>query len=551
MNQLLYRAVRGLSRHLNVTNKNWIGTDDENIAFFDERHPSTCFDAIWYRKKYSAEIGSNEDAWGHYVRVGSQLKFDPCEYFWPEWYLERNPDVAAASLNPLMHFEQYGAMECRDPSPLFQTGWYARTYNLDPKVCNPLSDFLKRGRGLGYAPRADLVVKSFMQGASNAGHASSLVDQIEWKLEHAGHSALYEAVLATGRSYYTSKALDITEQPFLQEIANEMQSQGVVKVGPPYSIIMDNVVIIPGSMFLAKESMLINDEVANLPPGSSLKLWDRTWRRGNNILLRYTVGLNPRIETGIHLFKEYEQNYFHFVAEVLPKLLCYERLGLDVSIPLLVSSDLDERLYELIEMFKHPQRTVLKLERNVPYLVAKLYYISDLSLVSDVYDRPPVASDTYLSGTLLNDIAVQALSKRTTPSVIRRRRKIFITRHGKRRKIVNEPEIVDALIRQGFEVIDLSNLSVMSQVELFSSADVIVGGTGAGFTNLLWCLPGTKAVILYPIHPFSNTTFWDRIAAVRKLNIDYIYGVRANVVDGIHSMHDDFTIDLEELNDAL
>ncbi|WP_247996564.1 glycosyltransferase family 61 protein [Brucella tritici] len=542
MKRLPYRIAKSLLRQLRFMRFRYEHFDDSAISTVNDPFVSQCFDAAWYSKKYLADINEGEDAWAHYLHTGWRLNFDPCEFFWGKWYLERNPDVAAASVNPLLHFERHGAAEFRNPSPLFDTQWYTRTYNIDPKIQNPLSHFLSKGRRLGYAPRADQVVSSFMRGTNYGGHASILLDRIEWKLEHAGQSALHQGTVCTARAYHTGKNLEIVEQPFLEEIAREMRKQNIVYAEPPYSVVMENVVIIPGSTSLVKETFIINDEIANSPVTSSLKLWDRTWRRDNNILLQYTVGLNPTIKMGIHLFKEYEQNYFHFVTEVLPKLMCYERLCLDVSIPLLISSDLDNRLYELIDLFKNPQRKVLKLERDVPYLVEKLFYISDLSLVRDVYDRRPIASDTYLSERLLNSIAEQALKGRDFSSNARRRRKLFLTRDGKRRKIVNESELVDALISRDFEIVDLNILSVKSQIELFSSAEVIVGGTGASFTNLLWCRPDTKAVILYPDHPFSNTTFWDRIGVARKLNIEYINGTRMNVLTGMHSMHDDFKI---------
>lgn len=551
MKQFSYRIAKGLLRRLRAIRRRWVNSGCGIIDSAHNLYKSQCFDPAWYREKYSAYLAQDEDAWSHYLHIGWKLKFDPCEFFWGEWYLQKNQDVAEASMNPLLHFEYSGAAEFRNPSPFFDTRWYARAYNVDLKVINPLAHFMRYGRQQGNATRSDLAVEAFLQGSIYGGHASIKLDHIEWKLEHAGESAFYQAPVCTGRAYFSSKDLEIIEEPFLKNLSREMREQGVVEAVPPYSVQIEDVVIIPGTTYLAKENIIINDEIASSPEKTSLKLWDKTWRREDTILIEYTVGLNPRINVGIHLFKEYEQNYFHFVAEVLPKLLSYEKLGVDISIPLLVSSDLDDRLYELIDMFKHPQRSVLRLERNVPYLIGKLFYISDLSLVRDIYDRKPATSDTYLPQDLLNSIAKQGLNKRVVTLDNRRPRKLFITRQGKRRKIVNEQEIVDALIRQGFEVVDLSSLSVQSQIELFSSAEIIIGGTGAGFTNLLWCRPGTKAVILYPDHPYNNTTFWDRIAAARQLNVNYIDGVRANVVTDKYAMHDDFTIELHQLTGVL
>ncbi|MFZ2407750.1 MAG: methyltransferase domain-containing protein, partial [Methylobacter sp.] len=44
--------------------------------------------------------------------------------FISSWYLEQNPDVAEAGLNPLAHYLSEGAAEGRNPNPLFDSRWY-------------------------------------------------------------------------------------------------------------------------------------------------------------------------------------------------------------------------------------------------------------------------------------------------------------------------------------------------------------------------------------------------------------------------------------------
>ena len=45
-------------------------------------------------------------------------------HFQPEYYLERNPDVARAGIDPLVHYTLYGWRELRDPNPDFSTEFY-------------------------------------------------------------------------------------------------------------------------------------------------------------------------------------------------------------------------------------------------------------------------------------------------------------------------------------------------------------------------------------------------------------------------------------------
>src|SRR6185503_2039717 len=69
------------------------------------------------------------------------------------FYLSRYPDVAAAGINPLVHYIVWGAREGRDPNPFFDTTFYLKT---NPEVersgVNPLAHYLIRGRREGREP---------------------------------------------------------------------------------------------------------------------------------------------------------------------------------------------------------------------------------------------------------------------------------------------------------------------------------------------------------------------------------------------------------------
>lgn len=46
------------------------------------------------------------------------------QYFDPEWYLNRNPDVRNAGMNPAEHYLLYGWKEGRCPGPEFDSNAY-------------------------------------------------------------------------------------------------------------------------------------------------------------------------------------------------------------------------------------------------------------------------------------------------------------------------------------------------------------------------------------------------------------------------------------------
>jgi 4-hydroxybenzoate polyprenyltransferase len=69
-------------------------------------------DANWYLARYGEAAGYGSAA-EHYANVGWREGKDPNQSFSTCAYLRANPDVAAAQLNPLVHFLRYGRREGR------------------------------------------------------------------------------------------------------------------------------------------------------------------------------------------------------------------------------------------------------------------------------------------------------------------------------------------------------------------------------------------------------------------------------------------------------
>jgi capsular polysaccharide biosynthesis protein len=76
--------------------------------------------------------------------------------------------------------------------------------------------------------------------------------------------------------------------------------------------------------------------------------------------------------------------------------------------------------------------------------------------------------------------------------------KVYISRQDTRfRPMYNEGELIEQLRAKGFAIVTLSKLSFLEKVKLFYQADVLVGATGAGFTPLMYCRPGTKFLEIF------------------------------------------------------
>jgi len=63
-----------------------------------------------------------------------------------KWYLDHNPDMVRAKVDPMLHFLRHGGHERRNPGPHFSSGWYLDSYeDVRASGLNPLVHFLKYG----------------------------------------------------------------------------------------------------------------------------------------------------------------------------------------------------------------------------------------------------------------------------------------------------------------------------------------------------------------------------------------------------------------------
>jgi len=53
--------------------------------------------------------------------------------------------------------------------------------------------------------------------------------------------------------------------------------------------------------------------------------------------------------------------------------------------------------------------------------------------------------------------------------------------------LINEEDIIDELKSKNFMIIDTKNMSIFEQIDIFSSAQIIIGPTGSALTNIIFC----------------------------------------------------------------
>jgi hypothetical protein len=113
-----------------------------------------------------------------------------------EYYLAHNPDVAAAGVDPLAHYNSHGWHEGRDPNAFFDTDGYLAHYaDVAAAGVNPLQHYAEHGWKEGRDPSVHFDTEAYL--AANPDVAAANVNPLDHFLQHGiyeGRSALADGL---------------------------------------------------------------------------------------------------------------------------------------------------------------------------------------------------------------------------------------------------------------------------------------------------------------------------------------------------------------------
>jgi capsular polysaccharide biosynthesis protein len=173
----------------------------------------------------------------------------------------------------------------------------------------------------------------------------------------------------------------------------------------------------------------------------------------------------------------WEDNYFHFLNDILPRL----RMAREFDVPLDVPVVVGERLAK--------QRFFLAAFPDGLVDGRRMIVQSDAFIAADeiiVACPEPCARENF-------SYVADALGGPAHPSGTRR---IFVDRAPSRGRFIrNMSELLPALRRNDVEVVDPESMSLREQVELFAETELIAGIHGAGLGNMLFRRDARTAVL--------------------------------------------------------
>lgn len=211
-----------------------------------------------------------------------------------------------------------------------------------------------------------------------------------------------------------------------------------------------------------------------------------------------------RIDVAFSLLGAHCDVWSHNLSEYFTKLSMIEDALEDAHgkiIYVLVPEYKDKQLKEVIytEIEKHSKLKPFVVQRNTSVEVKTLYFVerpsrfNDHSSYIEVGDsvQPKVVADI-----IKEKIVIPYIKKYDDGKI--HHSKIFLARKGKYRNLENYAEVEDYFKNKGYIIVEPHKLTLQEKINVFKSAEYVVGPFSSAFSNIIFCKPGTKALM------FSN-----------------------------------------------
>jgi hypothetical protein len=240
-------------------------------------------------------------------------------------------------------------------------------------------------------------------------------------------------------------------------------------------------------------------------------------------------------------------NYAHWLSQYLPRLYFFlESHGSQTQhLNVLVDDEVSEAHLKSIELLvlQYPDRVnELSIFILCNGMLVKCSKLISIFNVGYCQFEPRSSQSPFflrLDCKLIRSMATRILEG-TAPNVCAEK-KIFLKRSSEVRRLVNQAEVEELLIANGFDVIVPELLSLSEQVSLFSEATHVIASTGAGLANCIFCQDKTRVSILISECSEHRYEYWTQFLDSDRLLIEYIQG------SAVQNVHDSFYVNIDTL----
>lgn len=250
---------------------------------------------------------------------------------------------------------------------------------------------------------------------------------------------------------------------------------------------------------------------------------------GNSYIINNQFGVikktnQKEIKKGIALTGLGSFNWYHWLIEILPSAMLAKKLGNNfLDYPYLVPAE-----YNKYQSFRDSLE-IFRLEREViPLLTTTQYKVDDLIIIDSPAHGPfnlyknywPKVSDYKQNASVLSEFRQEILDalriEKSNP------KGMYFLARGNSRRNYNQEDLIGIAETLGLAIVYPEQLSFHDQVQLFHSAQMIVGASGGAWANILFCQSGSYGLTwIFP--EYKEFCVYSNLAMIVGLELSYLF----------------------------
>ena len=221
-----------------------------------------------------------------------------------------------------------------------------------------------------------------------------------------------------------------------------------------------------------------------------------------------------------------DYNYYHLTIEVLGQLILSIQQAEFQNSDFVILLTPTPAAYDLLEITGFLQHVELYQWERFRYQIDEAYIV-DWKFTESEIELHPIhdPQDFYIPPAPVIHLVQKFIFQGLNPDIQKTKQDtvIFIHRDEESPRSFTNSEIIynavrDVVETKGYNFVVHKDVdSVLSQIELFSRAKIVIGSHGAGLSNILYCSPGTS-VIEIVTHP-PKVSVYSRLCSI--LNLPY------------------------------
>lgn len=229
------------------------------------------------------------------------------------------------------------------------------------------------------------------------------------------------------------------------------------------------------------------------------------------------------IKRGIIIHNRQSNGYFHWINDVLLKVIIIKKLKIFNKFPVILPKNLNSS-------FHFDSLRLL----NINFIVQK----NNLKIKEAIY-IPDVSPSGSPRPKLVNLLRNNLIKKNNT----NKNQKIYISRKKSRRSIFNEPELIKILLKYNFKIYFMEDLKIVDQISLCNSAKIVIGMHGAGLTNCIWMKKNTTLIEIRPRDELYLNCYFT-LSNILRLKYYYFFCDKKSIFKTINNA--EYSLDLEK-----